>query len=398
MSDITFVNIPTQVELTHEWKTGIQRAVSGKEKRSALFSWPRVSVDYNYITITAAERNWFKNNLYQYIGQDHTWSVPIWSDACRLSADANSGQAVISCLDDPQYMNFQADRFAVLVDPSSYTNYEVIEISSVATNEALAKSTLSATWSSDSTYIVPLFDMQLDSQTALLSRTEDEVSRIKLKFKEAFLATLAHTYVVPAYTPSTYAGIDLFPAVAMQKKHDFEFRSNAIFTSFNGLGYAKDYFDETEMEMGFNFLLTNRASQMQLRNFFDRQLGRYGEFFIPTFDRDLRLTAGVGSSDTVLNIDSADNYSNVYFGNDLTGRYIMVFAPSGNSYARKITASSASTVTIAALGEAITADSRISLMHYVRFARDEFRMQLKGPWIARGQFKVKVLQGESAPS
>ena len=401
MADITFTNIPSEVEMTHEWKTGIQKAISGQEKLSALFSWPRVKVDQKHTVITATERNFIKNSLFEFASLDKIWAVPLWSDACQLSVNANSGQAVISTVEDPQAMDYLVDRYAVLANISDYTSYEVIEISSIATNEINAKVSLSSTWDKDSTFICPLHDMTLNSTQNELSRTEDEISTIQLRFREAFLATLAHTYVQHAYTPATYAGVDLFPVdISPQKAHNFEFMSNAIVSQKYGMGYAINYFDETEMEIGFRFLLKERTQQFKLRNFFDKQMGRYGHFFIPTFGRDLRLTSAVGVSDTVLNVNQSDDYYSTYFGNTLTGRYIAIFTPSGNYYARKVTAASSSTITITAVGEAIEnyQACRISLLHYCRFTDDQLSMQFKGPWIARGNIGVKILQGEPAPS
>ena len=114
-----------------------------------------------------------------------------------------------------------------------------------------------------------------------------------------------------------------------------------------------------------------------LKNFFDGVSGRFLGFWMPTWQRDIVVTAAIGANDTALTIEDF-GYDTSWFLNDVTGRHIFVMFPDGSIRLRKVTAApSGTSITIdqkfgISASAADLSSLLVSFLLYVRFDRDNY--------------------------
>jgi hypothetical protein len=116
---------PTKQDFSHQWKTSIQKGVKGNEKRSALFTWPRLSFSSDYNLGTYEKYSWMKRQLYANI--HNLWDIPIWYDKTVLTSNAASGQAILN-VESSANRHFYEGREVLLNDNTIYETGTILSI------------------------------------------------------------------------------------------------------------------------------------------------------------------------------------------------------------------------------------------------------------------------------
>ena len=81
------------VKYSRAWRTSIITTAQGEEQRSALWTWPRRSIEYSVMGKTSAESNYIKRKLFQ--GQGTIFGVPLWTSQTTLSSEATAGRPMV---------------------------------------------------------------------------------------------------------------------------------------------------------------------------------------------------------------------------------------------------------------------------------------------------------------
>ncbi|MBN2568124.1 MAG: hypothetical protein JXB42_01705 [Deltaproteobacteria bacterium] len=375
MADIDLTIPPRKKQsLSHVWKTSIQAGVKGGEKRSALYTWPRVTLDNTFWLTSISEFNWVKRNLYRHLSD--SWGIPLWPDKTQLTAQAASGQKVLTVA-KTSYRHFYADRNLIILDPSDYTSYEVGTIASVDSDTQITlEDNLANTWASRQ-YVIPHYDFTIDDSQSIdfNLHTEQELS---FTASEQFESARSFSYSLPASGADTYQGKDLFlfvpyKALKLGFTHPYELRQ------FLGIGKSWTSYDEAVLRHELSLQENGRASIWSLLNFFDAHQGRYGDFWVPTWSPDIQITSAFGADASVFDISDIE-YTTYWNADDIIGKYILFQFPDGTKVCREITLapSSESIVIDSAIGKAAApADLDKLLVSFLvlsRFAVDEIRL------------------------
>ena len=109
-------------------------------------------------------------------------------------------------------------------------------------------------------------------------------------------------------------------------------------------------------------------------------MGRYGRFWIPSWKKDIIITAAFTELDTTLTIQE-DQYTAIWFDSLSTGHFLFFEWPDGTWECKEVVyaLSSTSIILESALGKACAADElsnlRVSFLYFVRFDQDEIEFE-----------------------
>lgn len=363
------ITVPTEQDFSHQWRTAIQRGIKGTEKRSALFTWPRLSLSSKYILPTYAQYSWMKRNLYKYIHD--LWEIPIWYDKTILSSEAASGQAELE-IEDITDRHFYEGRDCIIINNDAY---ETGTISSINPDLSVTLSgNLVDTWPASS-LVLPLYKFRIQPTQEIRGIQENPVQTISFEAQEEFETLRSFSYSLPGSDLDTYSSHDLFLAppkhtIASYSSHPYELMQML------GLGYEMAHYDETELGLKLSFILTGREDTWNLLNAFDSKRGRLGDFWIPSWNKDIVVTDAISAADVLLTITDL-KYNEYYLSNDIINRHVWFRFPDKTYVCRKIIATPTDTsITLdSAIGKDVSAGDLSSMLNsfliFSRFDIDE---------------------------
>ena len=362
---------PTEAKISHQWRTGIQKTVTGKEQRTALFTWPRLKMEYQFSLARSAEINWFKRNFF--FNADQTWGLPVWPDKTVLTAQAAASQKVLS-VGLTSYRHFYAGRYCIIISASDPFEFEAGVIDTVAEDQITLTENLALTWPAGA-QVLPLYECRIPGQQAIAAQMLRRQT-LDIEAVEAFEELRSFSYTPPVTGAPQYLDIDLFLA-RPQKPVNYDFNRPYDTLQFLGLAYALGRLPQSENELGLKALyrLNSRGEISQVWDFFDAKQGQLESFWIPSWARDIVPAAAIGAADTEITIEPME-YGTTFLGNDIIGRHIYVQFSDKTYVCRKIVDAAGDYIELnEALGRSITADelqkTLMSFLYLCRFALDE---------------------------
>lgn len=185
--------------------------------------------------------------------------------------------------------------------------------------------------------------------------------------------------VTPFQTFKGYYVFDLFPLWSTEPNLEIEFPA---LPKLSGLG--RDYKETRQTVAKFKpqnrYQFQDRTAIKQMIDFFDLMIGRLSSFWIPSWQKDIKLTSDIGASDTTINITDID-YDTYYPSTQDTGRYLFFYVRRGKWFARQVTAVPSGTqLTIeSALGEVFSKNNMVCFLYHVRFDIDTLELEYRSP-------------------
>jgi hypothetical protein len=260
---------------------------------------------------------------------------------------------------------------------SSYSSYELEEILSVTGSSITLTGNLVSTWPIG-TEVYPVLQGYIDAKVTASNKTSI-YGGLGLRQREAFDEDAER--LLGSHGFSKFNGFDLFNrkpnwASGMQirtQRRIFNQKTLAI-------EYVKNYQAESDLLLKFNHTLFSKAELYEVISFFNSKLGKWKQFWIPTWTKDIIVTAAIGSSDTTLTIEDID-YQNSWSGNVTVGKWLYFLLPDGTEEIREVTGwPSATSITISSsLGVDVSAEELpfllCSFLVASRFNSDELEVQ-----------------------
>jgi len=388
MSISTYVTSKIERQtLSHTWKTTIQSDIEGGEKRSAIYTWPRVSLDNTLRSISTNERNFLRYMLFKNL--HNIFGIPLVHDKTTLTAQAASGQKVLT-VGATDYRHFYAGRGCILIDPSDWTSYEYGTITTVDSSTQITLSTnLTSTWATD-TKVYPMYPFRVDALQEIAAKFR-QLNYLKFTADESFEATRSFTYSLPASGAATYNGYDLFlyrPFYPLKTSfmHPYEL------LSFYGLSTPYSDYTTTRPGLKGSYTFVSRSEIQDVLNFFDSKKGRFSLFYMPSWGNDIVPAAAIASDATTITIEAS-----YYLLADLVGKHLYIRLPDSSYVCREITNLPASTTLVidSAIGTAISANDvskmLVSFLNPVRFDVDELKLAYTADVITSTDLSFKVV-------
>lgn len=389
--------VPTEQGFSHQWRTAIQKGIKGTEKRSSLFTWPRLSLSNKFILPTYSQYSRMKGYLYKYIHD--LWEIPIWYDKTILSLEAVAGQAELE-VEDPTDRHFYDGRDCIIINGSSYEKGTISVVGADSNPRIVLSDNLTDTWPAGS-LILPLYKFRIQPVQEIRGIQENPVQTISFEALEGYESLRTFSYSLPSSGLDTYLDYDLFltpprHAISSYSSHPYEI------LQMLGLGFEMSHYDETELGLKLSYILTNREDTWNLLKMFDSKRGRFSAFWIPSWNKDIIVTSAISAIDTVLEIEDL-GYEEYYLSNNIINRHVWFRFPDKTYTCRKIIAAPADNfITLdAAIGKDVAAEDLSSMLNsfliFSRFDVDEisFAYSVSGNNSIRTNLKTQGLVEES---
>lgn len=390
---VTFTLPPTEQSVSHTWYTTIQKSINGVEKRTSLYTWPRLTLNNSYITGKNSESNWIRNQFKQHIKD--TWNIPIFPDKTTLttSAPAASNTLIVSTASD---RHFYEGRDLVLVSLNDWTSYEKAIISTIVDDTITISGTLTSSWPIG-TNVYPLYGYKI-SDTQKIDKQVIEVDTWQIEFKEIYETDREFSYTIPTVSGTTYSGVDVFINVPINSfEQSFTHPYNTLQFIGKGLSYSYYDDDETNFNGEYEYIIGTEKAETsnyyikELYDLFDNKRGRCGALWVPTWNKDIVLEdTTISGTQTEFNVEN--NGWHTYYSSNTTygelGHHIIVWTSTNDFVIRKITDGSNTTMTLDDVIGAVSDTSKlyISFLVYSRFDIDE----IKFDYITEGIAKFKL--------
>jgi hypothetical protein len=395
MADFYLTMRPATQKVSHTWRTAIQTTVKGVEKRSMLYTWPRISLFNDFILTTNQKINYLKRNLFRYA--DKVWGIPVWADRTILTSQAASGQAILN-VGETDYRHFYEGRNCIIIQGNDFTKYEVKTIDSFTNDQIVLTANLASTWPINS-FVLPLYDCRITQDQEMSSEFQN-IQNFQLSATEAYETLRSFDYSVPESGADTYQDLDLF-LYKFQRSVTYKYKRAYDLSQFLGLGYAATKYDPGENVLGLQTSLLRKTKQdvWNLLNFFDSKQGRLEKFWVPTWSRDIVATSAILATDTVLTIEPMQ-YNTYYLPDEVIGRYLYIQFPDQSYICKKITTASTSSITLdGQIGQAVSAGDLskllISFLILCRFDIDELEIEYLVENFGKADLSFAGLVGET---
>jgi hypothetical protein len=378
--------------IDYTYETSILRTVYGYEQRSALISWPRRSVKYDITFMSEAESAYFNRVVQKH--QGGVFGVPVWGEHGSLTAQATAGQGYVD-LTDIDKTNYEVGGLAVIYN--DWDDYEVVEIYSMTTTRLTLESTLTNTWPSGSS-IYPMLHMTME-QNVPLDKVTSAFGGASVAFKEAWEDTI--TRKILSHNFPMYKGYYVFnkePNWIEGMSISFSRPSEFLQKLGVQIRYTRE--PESEYTLEGQFLWDGVSECAEIRGFFDSSIGKWKQFWSPTWQRDVVITGAISSSDTTITIENIE-YSSYWAENTIIGRYLFIMLPDGTELYRKVVGWPSSTQLT--LGSAIGQDVAVSVVNRilvsfllpVRFEIDTMEMGYPKPLVAETTLRMQSIHDET---
>jgi len=353
-----------------KWLTEILTAIDGNEQRSALLTWPRRSLTIASIALTSSDLNYIKRIFFKKLHL--TWGIPFYQDRTVLTSQAASGQKTLN-VESTQYRNFEIGAPCILLESKS--SFEPGTIASFNDTQITFEENLASTWPV-STPVYPVLQAKI--------MAEQEMNLHNPSFGEIFFtATEDYSEGISRYSPD----VSMFPVYKELPVFHIRPEQGSLkqilfhpyqYLVFLGKSYSESHWAETAHRLKGHYHRKGREDTWNLLNFFDDQKGRWGNFYLPTWNADIIITESFGAGDTVLTIDPIEYPT--YWAGSQTPRHVALLWPDDTPLiCREIINAGSNTITLdSAIGKA-SGDPGLLFVSFLLMARldiDEIEMSI----------------------
>ena len=350
-----------------DWKTDVLTAFYGNEQRIELRSKPRRTVEYS-ITASAFESSILANLLWGW--QNRNFAVPVWTDKTQLTSLGTAGDTSLSF--DTTDRNFFGSGLLVLF--TSVTEYEVVEIDTVASSSVALAKPLENNWASGSN-VYPI-NISYMPESITSRRLTDSVLQAFPVFNSDPLQT--EPYIPSLAAELSHGGYEVIlrkPNWARQVQIDNLYEYDSVDYLTGGVTNAptRQY---PKVTRRFQWALRGKDEVTKFKGLLGRLKGRYKAAYLPTWFDEFKLyDTEVASS---VGIRVLNNEFAKMVGSDPALGTLMILMSSGEVIIRTIGGVSLidDQYTILTLDSSIGQDldsstlSRLSLVHLARLTTD----------------------------
>lgn len=385
-------NWADSVKYRRKWQTNIQISLSGEEQRSALLTWPRRSLSFSILSLDYSKISMLKKvlykNLYNLLG------VPFWQDGTVLTAKANSGQKTLN-VQSVLSRNFEPGGLCILI--ASDTSYEDAIIGSILGNQITLQDNLAHTWPVR-TEVYPVMisrvrsTQQIDMITSLYGKISADADEDYYAGITRHIGEVDGSFVFYRGSPIFNVRPNWASEINYKLYHPYDL------LSFLGETFSMTHYDETAVGLKASYLETSKLSIQKVIDFFDSRRGRWGNCWVPTWQRDLIINAPFLATDNILSVQSIDLES--YWLGTAAGSYIIVFWPDWTYAVGRIIDTTETTITIeSTIGKSCSAGQLRRLLTCFllssRFDQDEIEVEYLTSEIGNIGLSYRSLFGEN---
>lgn len=321
-------NWVTPFKIMYRFNTSILRGIYGHEQRGALFSWPRRGLRFDTQFNSAADSIYYTGFMSKHIGD--IIGVPVWAEQTRLTVQAAAGTATLNVTNASKF-NFEVGAW-VFIYGGDRSTYEVGRILTVTDTTITLTANLASTWAISSE-VYPMLPMQLEQQVAH-TKESSRLGKVGLLFKEAWNDEAVHG--LGAHSFPTYNNYTVFnqePNWVTALTWGINRPSERHVNLGVDLSYTRE--GESEFTLDASYMGDGVAAIADLKGLFNTHLGKWKQLWLPTWQKDITVTAAIGAADTSITIEDFD-YINYWAGNNIIGKHLYFLFPDGTETYRKV--------------------------------------------------------------
>ena len=348
--------------------TTLLRADEGAEQRQAVRQTPRRSLEASFL-LHGPERAFFDIFMHRLSAQEIT--VPLYWDVVRLPVQTVAG--VTNRLNfDTTHTEFAVGK-AIIIQGATALDFEVIDVAAVDAGGIDLSTATGRSWPAGSR-VMPLRRALIDDLGELEHESADVANVVtRLTVKDA------NTWTPAVDGSPVYLGLPILESepnwvggLSSELQHDV-----VDYDAQVGLVYRTDPVGRANVGQEHRYFLQGRSGLASARDLLYRHQGRRGEFWLPTFKRDLELVGSHLAAESQIEIE---NIGLAYAGGPGSGReHIIIWTFDGQRIARQIT-----DATLTGNTETLDLDAplgldlspglvrKISFMDTARFDQDDF--------------------------
>lgn len=352
---------------TYTWATTVTRAWNGREQRMGTSKSVRRSISYQALVLDSLERQKLDSMMYGWQGR--AYSLPLWNEATRTTADVAQGALVVP-VDTTQLTVAVGATMLIYLKHGALESVEVDAFDAVSIT---VKAPLSNAWPAGAKVVPTVAAFPAASSNS--TRPVPEYAALQVSFVIDPSIGMNRVQVTPA--AQLYRGTELYLVEtdwATDLSIDLEANRRE---SDSGLGpirmLPKGEFPS--LIRSFRWLCKTRDDATWLRNFFHRRRGRLNPVWVPSGVADFTVVAPIGASDTIVRV--ADNEYASFIAQQKARRDVVFILRDGRRFCRRIIDSATeSGVGSLALdqgfGEEIPVEAvkRVSYLGFFRLAQD----------------------------
>ena len=293
--------------------TDVITAYNGTEQRAGIIVIPRRQIEFNILVAEARDTQWIDALLYA--GQNEQWAVPFWPHVTRLTASAASGSNVVLSVSDTTSREFKVGGQLILYGDEHTTELCTISATSAT---SLTVSTLASNWSAQSRVFPAMI-----GYWGVESLDELRPANWATGFPVVF-------DVVPGANPSvsTPATAALYTVLPNRRDEPTDALRRGVERITSPSSTFTEY-SRTTVPFGtraYLFSMDTKAAVVAFNTWYDGIKGRLARFLFPTYQNDLNILSGLGTSTITI---SPINYTTRLFPLGTRSR-IAAFAPDGS--------------------------------------------------------------------
>lgn len=353
------------------WKNALLISLTGIEQRSSLFTWPRRTLNFSILFDTYGQGAYLKRKFFKNL--HNVWGVPFWEDKTTLTSQANFGQKILN-VGSTQYRNFEVGGTCLIMQ--SENAFEAGEVDSFSSSQITLKENLVNTWGSG-LEVYPVMKSRIKSGQGIEMLTS-RIGRLNIEAMEEYDDAITR-HIGDASSFPTYGGISVFDLWPNWGKVELKFFHPYDWLFYLGKGITLSHYNESALGLKAEYLELTKEEIQKALDFFDAQMGKWGFFWLPSWQEDIRITEPFGAGDTILTIQDIDFAS--YWLNTGAGNRIFIIWPD-KSYVCKqvIGAPTSTTISLSgAVGKACSLNElsslQVSFLLLSRFDHDEIEVE-----------------------
>lgn len=328
-----------------QFLTDVLQSKGGIEQRISLRIAPRQEFDMRFVREDGPERQRIENLIFDW--QSRVFGLPVWTEPATTTAAITVGQTSIS-VDSTANADFRVDGLAIIY--ASETSYEAVEVASIGGAVINTKSPIQTAFPAG-TRVMPL-RTAITTQPVSDRRYAVNAAEYRVNFRVTDnTADLSSASGWPTYNSKVL----LSDPNAIEQSLDGQYdRQIQVFDNGTGSFSLASTIDRAMHGSAKTFVTRTRSGLWSVRRLLHHIRGSQISFYLPTFGKDITLSATYTSGSPALTIV---NVGYTRFAKQRTPRRdVRILLRNGTTYVRVITSSSEVNADV----EQLTLDSSIA--------------------------------------
>lgn len=276
-----------------EWSTDMLRAEDGTEQRIALRPAPRQSFTYRVLPIAARSRRRVDALLFDWL--DKIFAFPIWHEALTLTTPVIAGDLGVTI--DTTTSDYRVGSSCMLFNDEE--SFEVLQVDAITPTALTFASAATRSYEAGAAYVMPVRTSYMRTVPSA-RRVFEKVTEYRIEFQVIDNVDLSDTTGA-----STYAGrvlLDDCNFIETGNENRWS-RDVIVLDAETGLVFQQSLQDRSKFYTKKIWKEFSREDLWRVRRLVHSFVGNQKSFWLPSFSKDMQLSATIGPNALTLRVE-----------------------------------------------------------------------------------------------